>query len=81
MACGCEGCGRLLVDGRWGYFDMAPRNMGLCPSCGHLREETQRLMYEANVRRTRRRLAHKEPWAPGTTPDDPFQGFRDGDKA
>ena len=52
----------------------------ICATCSEERRQKLAQEYLANVRRTRRRLAGREPWAPGTSPVDAFQGFREGDK-
>lgn len=55
----------------------------ICATCTEERRQLKAQEYLRNVRRTVRRQTHKEPWAPGTTPDDPFDGMREprADKA
>ena len=52
----------------------------ICAKCSEERRQLRAQEYLRGVRRTVRRQTHKEPWAPGTTPDDVFQGMREGDK-
>ncbi len=54
IAC-CPSCGRLRVDGKWGYWDVAPHETETCPSCEEVKAENQRLMDRAlELRRTAR---------------------------
>lgn len=79
MICECSRCRRLLIDGVWTVrAGVVAQVVGTCPTCGAWQKRIQKAKYYEGVRRTVRRLEHKEPWAEGTTPDDPFQGFRNG---
>lgn len=52
----------------------------ICATCAEERRQKQAQEYYRGVRRTVRRQTGREPWAPGTSPVDTFQGFREGDK-
>jgi hypothetical protein len=55
----------------------------ICKLCNEERQGRARRDYFKGVRRTRRRMAGREPWAPGTSPADPFENMREprADKA
>lgn len=80
MILACSVCHRVRIDGKWCVWshrvDESTQVMGTCPTCGEWQKRIQRAKYYEGVRRTVRRLEHKEPWAEGTTPADPFKNFR-----
>ena len=80
----CVSCARVRIGSDMTWTDHPGILDGeiavICATCGEERRQLQVQEYYRNVRRTRRRMAHKEPFSEGITPADPFQGFREGDK-
>ena len=83
----CVDCARVrfVAGGTWedhpGILD--GEVAVICATCSEERRQMKAQEYLKNVRRTRRRLAGREPWAPGTSPADPFENMREprADKA
>jgi hypothetical protein len=75
----CEGnCGRTLVDGRWGFWDVgAHRKDAICPSCLKARRDAAEQLYRREFWAAQRRKAMRQC---RNYVADPFQGFREESK-
>ena len=80
----CVACARVRIGADMTWTDHPGILDGevavICATCAEERRQKQAQEYYRNVRRTVRRQTGREPWAPGTSPVDTFQGFREGDK-
>jgi hypothetical protein len=65
------------VWGRKSVPDDASYIESTCPLCDLELKAARKKKSASERRRTERRKRGLEPWAPGTTPEDPFYGFRD----